>query len=171
MRASRVITEADIKKCSKCGTKFPNSLEYFRKKVGCLNNLSAQCVYCERERDRLYHEKKSKDPKGYIQQYKKFNNGYNLYISRVYNAHKLREQDLRDLMDKQKGCCFICRRSLVNPKFSKSDMHVDHNHTTGRVRGLLCCNCNHLVGVCKEDIEILQGAINYIEYHHVLEDK
>ena len=39
---------------------------------------------------------------------------------------------------------------------------VDHNHTTGKVRGLLCSNCNTLLGKAKDNVNILQAAIDYL---------
>ena len=44
----------------------------------------------------------------------------------------------------QKGCCDICKKHST--KF-KQNLHVDHNHTTGKVRGLLCKVCNNNVGI------------------------
>ena len=41
--------------------------------------------------------------------------------------------------------------------------HVDHNHATKVVRGLLCCNCNFVVGHCLDNVEILRAAIAYLE--------
>lgn len=41
-------------------------------------------------------------------------------------------------------------------------MYIDHNHTTGEVRGLLCSNCNTILGLCNDNIIILQSAISYL---------
>jgi hypothetical protein len=41
-------------------------------------------------------------------------------------------------------------------------LSIDHNHRTGRIRGLLCRACNHLIGNADEDQEILLRAINYL---------
>jgi hypothetical protein len=40
--------------------------------------------------------------------------------------------------------------------------HIDHDHKTGRIRGLLCHNCNVLLGHAHEDPAILQAAIDYL---------
>lgn len=59
----------------------------------------------------------------------------------------------------QDGCCKICRRLSVE---FKRALHVDHCHETGKVRGLLCHNCNHLIGNAYDSIIILESAIRYL---------
>lgn len=59
----------------------------------------------------------------------------------------------------QEGCCAICKRH--SSEFAKN-LHVDHNHTTGEVRGLLCHNCNLALGRFYEDPEVLLNAIGYL---------
>jgi len=91
---------------------------------------------------------------------------YKLYsyacgINRLYNVST---SFIQSLMDKQKGCCDICNESLVNP-WSTSRYHIDHNHITGEVRGLLCSGCNSGIGMLKEDINNLQSAIEYLIKH------
>lgn len=56
----------------------------------------------------------------------------------------------------QKGKCAICKRKL-NKACS------DHNHETGKWRGLLCDNCNRGMGLLKDDIMTLQAAIAYLK--------
>ena len=59
---------------------------------------------------------------------------------------------------KQKGCCMICgkHQDQLDRKLC-----VDHNHTTGQVRGLLCSNCNLLVG--RIETEEREAAQMYLE--------
>ena len=45
----------------------------------------------------------------------------------------------------------------------KSEICVDHDHKTMRVRGLLCVQCNFLIGHAKEDVSILNSAIIYVK--------
>ena len=64
----------------------------------------------------------------------------------------------------QNNCCAICNKPehrLLKTGDIKP-LSVDHNHTTGEVRGLLCNDCNSLLGFAKENVEILQSAINYL---------
>ena len=61
------------------------------------------------------------------------------------------------LMVAQNGKCAICGAECW------LDLRVDHNHETGAVRGLLCAGCNSGIGLLKENLETLRGAIRYIE--------
>lgn len=63
------------------------------------------------------------------------------------------------LFKKQGRRCAICQRE---PR--KIRLAVDHDHRTGKVRGLLCKRCNHdLLGSAHDSVEILYDAINYLE--------
>ncbi len=65
-----------------------------------------------------------------------------------------------EMLEAQNGVCAICGRDY-NHKRHKH-FHVDHNHKTSKVRGLLCIRCNTLVGNSGESVEILKKAIDYI---------
>lgn len=58
----------------------------------------------------------------------------------------------------QNGGCAICGQ----PPGVKR-LHVDHDHATGKVRGVLCGPCNHALGLMKDDPERLRKAATYIE--------
>ena len=64
------------------------------------------------------------------------------------------------MYNEQQGCCLICKihQSEINKKF-----HVDHCHSTDKIRGLLCPDCNHLLGFAKDNTEILKNAIDYLQ--------
>lgn len=63
------------------------------------------------------------------------------------------ESDYEELVNKQGGVCAICRE--------KKKLVVDHNHDTGRVRGLLCTNCNTALGKFG-DGRLLTAAVSYL---------
>lgn len=65
------------------------------------------------------------------------------------------------MVHEQKGLCDIC----YQPNIAHRDLCVDHNHETGRIRGLLCTNCNTGIGLLKENPLILDRAITYLAKH------
>ena len=66
------------------------------------------------------------------------------------------------MLAEQNGVCAICGSSENGDK-STDRFHVDHCHTTGIVRGLLCLSCNHGLGKFKDSVESLRSAVRYLE--------
>jgi len=64
------------------------------------------------------------------------------------------------LSEAQNHVCAICK--LPEQRLNKR-LHVDHDHTTDEIRGLLCSNCNTGIGLLKEDPKILLQAVEYLE--------
>lgn len=60
------------------------------------------------------------------------------------------------MIEAQNGICLICGDELVRP-------HVDHDHKTGNVRGILCFNCNGGLGKFKDDMSLLLSAVLYLD--------
>lgn len=56
--------------------------------------------------------------------------------------------------------CAICNTDKPG---GRGDWHIDHCHTNGNVRGLLCMSCNTALGHFKDDIDILAKAIQYLK--------
>ena len=65
-----------------------------------------------------------------------------------------------EMLKKQEGRCAICGSEKAG---GPGRMMVDHHHKSGNVRGLLCCNCNFVIGHCLENKAILEKAIAYLE--------
>lgn len=72
----------------------------------------------------------------------------------------LTEDDYQILLAKQGGKCKICRQP---EKTRGRRLAVDHDHGTGRVRGLLCGNCNNALGRMADDPARLRAAADYLE--------
>lgn len=72
------------------------------------------------------------------------------------------------LREQQEFCCAICERhedKVEQGRASKTSyaLQVDHCHDTGKVRGLLCTNCNTMLGKTKDNVEVLIAAIKYLK--------
>lgn len=67
------------------------------------------------------------------------------------------------MIEQQEGRCGICG-GLPDGKWER--LAVDHDHATNQVRGLLCTNCNLILGNAQDNTEILERAINYLEFHN-----
>lgn len=64
-------------------------------------------------------------------------------------------EEFYNKVESQGGCCLIC--GVYGKK-----LMVDHDHKTGRIRGIICHNCNMVIGHGKESVEILQKVIKYL---------
>ena len=76
------------------------------------------------------------------------------YLSRLGLSLKQYE----DLLKEQEGKCAICRRHPTRTRLA-----VDHCHKTGRVRGLLCNNCNTGLGLLGDQEESVERALSYLK--------
>lgn len=73
-------------------------------------------------------------------------------------------EDYAKMLEVQKGVCAICKKPETHVKNGKLAMlAVDHCHSAGHVRGLLCVNCNLGIGYFKDDITALESAIAYLK--------
>jgi len=84
-------------------------------------------------------------------------------LTRAHANHYRREYDITlddylGMFLDQMGCCAICNASATRER----KLFVDHCHVTGRVRGLLCDNCNKGIGMLGDDVIVLHAAIIYL---------
>ena len=76
---------------------------------------------------------------------------------KTLEKYGLTKADFNKLWEKQSGLCAICEETLYIP-------HIDHNHKTGKVRGLLCTSCNTRLVAALEDPNI-NKARAYLRKH------
>jgi hypothetical protein len=83
-------------------------------------------------------------------------NGHKIYSASIKRKYGLSCQEYNLMSNKQDGLCLIC---LNGPK---GMLCVDHDHKTGKVRGLLCRSCNLMLGYAKDDAFRLSRAVDYL---------
>lgn len=153
-----------VKICSKCKEEKSFSC-FYKSKKGCKHGLSSYCKECYKI---LRHTRWKRDKEKVKQQYKKWeqNNPDKRKNIQLRNNHGLTLDDYNAMLKNQRGVCAICGRpERIKHKEKIRDLAVDHNHQTGKIRQLLCGNCNYMLGHADENITILQNAITYLLKH------
>lgn len=85
--------------------------------------------------------------------------------SRRYNLltkYGMTPEEWQEMYDRQGGSCAICKRTAEE---MVGGLHVDHCHSSGVIRGLLCSPCNTSIGKLQEDPAIIRAAADYVEWH------
>ena len=138
-----------MKICKNCGKEKP--LELFSKGKGYKDGLRPQCLDCRRDYENAnFHKHKYNRPYNYEKD-------KDIKLKRAYG---IGYAEYLKMLEAQNGCCAICG---TNDTGNRKAFHVDHCHDTGKVRGLLCGNCNSGIGNLRDDIGLLQRAIAYLE--------
>jgi hypothetical protein len=106
--------------------------------------LHSRCKDCDSVRGSIYRENNK-------EKLKKLQ-----LISHRFRTYGLTQEQYDDMVLNQKNLCAICNKA------SHKTLHIDHDHATGRVRGLLCANCNTGIGFFKENLVTLNRAIQYL---------
>lgn len=160
-----------MKTCSKCHKEYPATMEFFYKDKG---KLSSKCRACKKEYQKTYQIEHAHEQKEYKKRYREKNINHikehkkryykeniasllGRYYERNYNI-TLDQYD--KMFEEQGGVCAIC--GGVNPNGKR--MAVDHNHKTGKVRGLLCDRCNLGLEFVEKDLYMAK-ALFYLGKH------
>lgn len=107
-------------------------------------------------KQKYYHKPKIK--KIMLERSKKYQKSIKGRVTKIKNRYKITREEY-ELLIKNNSKCKICNREW-SEDVRKS---IDHNHQTNRIRGLLCLNCNTLLGHAHDNIETLKNAIKYLE--------
>ena len=78
---------------------------------------------------------------------------------RRWTKYRMTEKQYKDLIKSQGNKCAICQNEFSNKR--PNDPCVDHDHTTGKVRGILCRRCNVAFGMFRNSPFILKQAFDY----------
>ncbi len=148
--------------CTKCEKeKTPSEMSKDKKRR---NGLSSWCKDCRKQSARGWG--KSNPDK--VKERYRLNKEKPVDTLRVRNymlkvRYDLTLEGYDSLLQKQNYRCAICERDSKEMSYF---LHVDHCHTTGRVRGLLCAPCNTFLGYSKDSTKVFENAINYLEESH-----
>lgn len=83
------------------------------------------------------------------------------YYTKTYGVSL---KEVEEMFLAQGGKCAVCKQDGFKMRDEhKSSLNLDHCHNTGKVRGLLCHNCNRALGLLKDSTAILSNAIEYLE--------
>lgn len=90
-------------------------------------------------------------------------------LKNALRRYGLTPDELANMIATQGNRCAICGESPdPNGIKAASRLHVDHDHSTGQVRQLLCNNCNRGIGYLKDDPVLVRAAADYIERHRMV---
>jgi hypothetical protein len=100
---------------------------------------------------------------------------------RLENPEKVRSMSLmysygltvkkyNTMLTNQNAVCAIC--GSTTSKTNRSDnFYVDHDHATGKVRGLLCSPCNTALGLLEDNVDFLMSAVSYLMSHNTTREQ
>lgn len=148
---------SEHKLCLKCNTIKSKTDFYVNKK----NVISAHCKCCVKGAVNKYRKNNPDKIKFSKEQYKERRKIVRKDSERKYylkNKYNLLEGDYKLMYDNQNGGCKLCDKKVEYKK-----LHIDHCHTSNKIRGLLCSNCNLGLGNFKDNIETLLRAVDYLK--------
>ena len=138
--------EADTKRCSKC--EVTKTIDGYHKSKSTHDGFYPYCKDCAC----AYRSQWAKD------------NPERVRATNRKNLYGITPEEYTNLMARQCGMCAVCQCWLAD--LPAKQVHIDHNHDTGKVRGVLCHSCNAMIGHARESIKHLYSAAYYLEMHN-----
>ena len=129
-----------VKTCTKCNKTKP--YECFPKR-NTKNGYRNQCKDCRNASNKTYYDSDKRAE---------------WHLKATYG---ITLEDYDKMLEEQEGLC--ANPSCYNTEKEGKRLHVDHNHRTGEVRGLLCNGCNTAAGLAQDNPEILEGLAQYLK--------
>jgi hypothetical protein len=158
-----------VKRCKKCGETKP--LSEFYRATGMRDGRRSECKACHQAKQRIWYEQNREQAIAQVKRWQQANKEHLHEYRREYRQRRKAEErdaylrrtfgitqaDYDALLERQGGGCAICGK-----RPGKIALHVDHDHETGEVRGLLCVGCNNALGQFHDDEALLRRAIEYV---------
>ena len=145
-----------MKTCTKCNV--TQELDNFHNDKAREGGKYPQCKTCRAARRKHDYWKD-------IEKTKEYQNKPEVKLRRrerdYFNKYGMTLENYEEMLNKQKGCCLLCDGHYTEQKGEL--LNIDHNHSTGEVRGLLCDICNRALGLFKDSPELLYKASVYLE--------
>lgn len=153
------------KLCTSCNESMPLT-SFHKSKSGKFGHV-ARCKSCISKFCKAYYEKNHIKKFKAIQSSRvwKLNNKNKRRNDHLLFRFGITEKQYSEMMIAQGLMCSICDLKQAD---SKSKFHVDHDHKTGAVRGILCRSCNHGLGNFKDDYFTLGRAIEYLHRSRII---
>lgn len=156
--------KSEHKICLICEKEFPATLEFFHRNRSNKNGLNTYCKRCANKCVSVYQKEHLEQVHAYklIWTHKNKDKTRNHYLK---NRFGIDSGWYDAALAAQKGVCAICGKPETAPDNKHGGakrLAVDHNHKTGKVRGLLCMKCNHALGNFEENKTTMANAIIYL---------
>jgi hypothetical protein len=133
----------------------------------CCNARSAKWKESNPEKVKEYKNKWSIKNKDKIKIYKTKVTTENKRKHSIKTYYGVSWEEYLNIYQKSDGKCSICATPLsVHKEQNKETACVDHCHTTGKIRGILCRTCNRGIGYLRDSPELLKIAAGYLEKHN-----
>jgi hypothetical protein len=162
MTAPMVGTEQPVKTCPKCGETKPLSA-FYRRGGSRPAGASAYCRLCHRTQSREWWAAHPEQRGANFSRYYHSDPARNAAHERrrKYQKHGITEGQYTEMVESQGGRCAICGGDNPGGRW-RGEWHIDHDHVTGKVRGLLCTVCNQMLGYAHDSTDTLARAIAYL---------
>jgi len=144
-----------MKKCGKC--KENQELGDFHKHKNKKDGVSNTCKTCTKSYRKEYYKLEDKDEKWRKQREDRRSNKDRERNRKYIHKYGITLTEYDTMVELQQNCCAICGIPPVNER-----LVVDHCHTSGAIRGLLCGSCNRALGLFKDNISYLDNAKTYL---------
>ena len=159
-----------MKRCKKCGQ--VKSLDDFHRAIGMKDGHRSECKECHRVRMRAWYQTNREHAIAEVKRWQQENKEHLHAYRREYRQRRrveerdaylkrtfgISQSDYDALLGSQSGGCAICGKPP-----GKISLHVDHDHETGAIRGLLCVGCNNALGQLHDQPRLLLRAIAYVQ--------